>query len=68
VNALWDVLKSWDRNGSADTNIKSPKPRRPGLKYFSLPSPSRANTWKSFDEKLIEWRLISEVFEIASIV
>ena len=29
---------------------------RPDVKYLTLPSTSPANTWKSFDEKLIEWK------------
>lgn len=28
--------------------------------YFLLPSPSRANTWKTVDEKLDEWKIILE--------
>lgn len=26
--------------------------------YLTLPSPSRANTWKSFEEKLLDWKSI----------
>ncbi len=29
-----------------------------GRNYYLLPSPSRANTWKSFDEKLEHWKSI----------
>lgn len=31
------------------------------LQYHVLPSPSPANTWKSFDEKLDEWKVILKV-------
>jgi TDG/mug DNA glycosylase family protein len=32
--------------------------RKSHLNYYLLPSPSRMNTWKTFDEKLHEWKLI----------
>ncbi|GAA4928270.1 hypothetical protein GCM10023313_36120 [Mucilaginibacter defluvii] len=32
--------------------------KSPDKSYFVLPSPSRANTWKSFEEKLQEWNII----------
>ena len=32
--------------------------RKPDYNYHLLPSPSSANTWKSFDEKVNEWKLI----------
>lgn len=28
------------------------------VSYYNLPSPSRANTWKTFEEKLNDWKLI----------
>jgi len=31
---------------------------KPEIKYISLPSTSPANTWKSFEEKLTEWKII----------
>jgi hypoxanthine-DNA glycosylase len=33
---------------------------RPEITYISLPSTSPANTWKSFDEKLTEWKIIKK--------
>lgn len=33
---------------------------KPDLKYITLPSTSPANTWKTFDEKLIEWNILSK--------
>lgn len=32
--------------------------RKSHLNYYLLPSPSRMNTWKTFDEKLDEWKII----------
>lgn len=32
--------------------------RKPAYNYYLLPSTSSANTWKTFDEKLTEWKLI----------
>lgn len=32
--------------------------RKSHLDYYLLPSPSRMNTWKSFDEKLEQWKII----------
>lgn len=32
--------------------------KRLDINYFILPSPSSANTWKTFEEKLKEWELI----------
>lgn len=32
--------------------------RKPGYNYHILPSTSSANTWKTFEEKLNEWKLI----------
>lgn len=32
--------------------------RSPERQYYTLPSPSSANTWKTFDEKLQEWAII----------
>lgn len=32
--------------------------RKANYDYFLLPSPSSANTWRTFDEKLIEWKII----------
>ena len=37
-----------------DTYVK----RKSSLNYHILPSPSRMNTWKTFDEKLNEWKII----------
>ena len=37
-----------------DMHIK----RKPGITYNLLPSPSGANTWKTFDEKVQEWAAI----------
>lgn len=34
---------------------------RPDVEYLTLPSTSPANTWKSFDEKLLEWSKIKTV-------
>lgn len=31
------------------------------INYFILPSPSSANTWKTFDQKLEEWKIISNI-------
>lgn len=31
---------------------------KPALTFYTLPSPSSANTWKTFDEKLAEWRVV----------
>lgn len=30
------------------------------LTYYQLPSPSSANTWKTFEEKLTEWKKVLE--------
>lgn len=35
--------------------------KTPQISYYSLPSPSRANTWKTFDEKVEEWNAILKV-------
>ena len=32
--------------------------RKSHLNYYLLPSPSKMNTWKTFDEKLDEWKII----------
>lgn len=32
--------------------------KRNSITYFILPSPSSANTWKTFEEKLAEWKII----------
>lgn len=32
--------------------------KKESLIYYTLPSPSPANTWKSFEEKLTEWKKI----------
>ncbi|WP_345209961.1 DNA-deoxyinosine glycosylase [Mucilaginibacter gynuensis] len=32
--------------------------KQTGITYHRLPSPSGANTWKTFDEKLDEWKVI----------
>lgn len=34
--------------------------KSPDRSYHVLPSPSRANTWKTFEEKVEEWRIILE--------
>ena len=34
--------------------------KSPIRSYYILPSPSRANTWKTYDEKAKEWRIILE--------
>jgi len=34
--------------------------KSPDRSYHILPSPSRANTWKTYDEKAKEWRIILE--------
>lgn len=35
--------------------------RKPGHAYHLLPSPSSANTWKTFDQKLSDWKLIVKI-------
>ncbi len=32
--------------------------RQPKMSYYKLPSPSSANTWKTFDDKINEWQII----------
>jgi hypoxanthine-DNA glycosylase len=32
--------------------------QRPKVKFITLPSTSPANTWKNFEEKLVEWKQI----------
>ena len=32
--------------------------RKPGYTYHKLPSPSGANTWKTFDQKVKEWKAV----------
>lgn len=32
--------------------------KSPNKSYYTLPSPSSANTWKTFEQKLDEWKLI----------
>jgi hypoxanthine-DNA glycosylase len=32
--------------------------KKPGRSYYLLPSPSRANTWKTFEQKTEEWKII----------
>lgn len=88
--AVWDVLQSCEREGSADIRINkeiandfasfyrdyptissvfftSKKAetyyyeyvgRNEKVRFYNLPSPSSANTWKTFAEKLNEWKLI----------
>jgi len=34
--------------------------KNPDRNYHVLPSPSRANTWKTYDEKKNEWRIVIE--------
>ena len=34
--------------------------KSPDRSYYILPSPSRANTWKTYDEKAREWRIVLE--------
>lgn len=43
---------------NAETYFHSYSNYSPNVKYISLPSTSPANTWKSFDEKLSEWKII----------
>jgi hypoxanthine-DNA glycosylase len=45
-------------SGKAEVFYDSYIKRNALITYHNLPSPSRANTWKSFDEKLQNWRVI----------
>ncbi|MBK7882420.1 MAG: DNA-deoxyinosine glycosylase [Chitinophagaceae bacterium] len=35
--------------------------RKPGRIYYTLPSPSSANAWKTLDEKIKDWKIIIRI-------
>ena len=45
-------------SGKAETFYDTYVGRNKSVTYHNLPSPSSANTWKTFDEKLNEWTTI----------
>lgn len=46
---------------NAEAYFKYLCPVKPNVKFITLPSTSPANTWKTFNEKLIEWQEIKLV-------
>lgn len=43
---------------NAEAHFNNLCPVKPNVKFITLPSTSPANTWKTYNEKLAEWKMI----------
>jgi len=50
-------------SGKAQTYYDTYVGRNSGLTFIQLPSPSSANTWKTFEAKVEEWRIILQFLQ-----